>query len=196
MPIPHFADHGALPHFILSDATNPSCRSPYRATMLELVQHFCTSRTRANLLSGLNQYRKHLFDGGFSNGFQWIDGSFVENVEETQRRAPRDIDVVTLYNRPAKYQDDSSSWASDYTNHLRREYFDTFAMKPRFNCDTYDIDLDAGGRPLVRNTTYWFGLFSETRNGSTRKGIVELALPKSSREFSAVELKIAELSND
>ncbi|MVO15082.1 DUF6932 family protein [Parasedimentitalea huanghaiensis] len=187
MPIPEFADHGGLPPFVNGHPTLPNARSPFSATMQEVVERFCTSEHRAKLLKGLNEYRKHLHSGGFVSGSQWIDGSFVEDVERTQKRNPNDIDVVTLYNRPIKYQADPLSWAADYTNYLRNQFFDTLAMKPAYLCDTYDIDLDAGSRPLVRNTTYWFGLFSDMRGSGSKKGILEVPLAVDPMEFTAVD---------
>lgn len=190
MPIPEFAAHGALPPFISGHATDPNARSPYQATMIEVVERFCTSPARAQLLKGLNAYRKHLHAGGFISGTQWIDGSFVENVELLRRRPPNDIDVVTLFNRPVKYQLNVSAWAADFATHLFASYFDTKLMKPQFKCDTYPIDLDAGPRALVRNTTYWHGLFSDMRETHTKKGIIEIPLPVDAMEFLAVEQRI------
>lgn len=187
MPIPEFADHGGLPPFVNGDPTSFNARSPYLATMLELVERFCTSERRAKLLKGLNEYRRHLYSGGFVKGSQWIDGSFVEDVEKTQKRSPNDIDVVTLYHRPFKYQTDPGAWSGDYVSHLRAQFFDTNMMKPVYLCDTYDIDLDAGSRPIVRNTTYWFGLFSDMRGSGSKKGILEVALAVDPMEFLAVD---------
>ncbi|WP_426763559.1 DUF6932 family protein [Hafnia paralvei] len=31
---------------------------------------------------------------GLAEGFQWVDGSFTENVELIERRTPNDVDVV------------------------------------------------------------------------------------------------------
>lgn len=190
MPIPDFADHGGLPPFVNGHATLPDARSPYSATMHELVERFCTSSDRAKLLKGLNEYRKHLHSGGFVTGTQWIDGSFVEDVERTRRRSPNDIDVVTLYHRPIKYQADPMAWASDYVAHLRGKYFDTHSMKPVYYCDTYDIDLDAGARSIVRNSTYWVGLFSDMRGNGAKKGIIEVGLAPDAMEFTAIDQAI------
>lgn len=190
MPIPDFAAHGALPPFISGHATVPGARSPYAATMLDVVERFCTSPDRARLLKGLNRYREHLHSGGFVSGYQWIDGSFVENVEKLRKRSPSDIDVVTLFNRPLKYQADPRSWSEDFEGHLFTSYFDTNAMKPVYRCDTYGIDLDVGSRALVRNSTYWFGLFSDMRDTVSKKGIIEIPLPVDIMEFNAVDSAI------
>lgn len=190
MPIPDFASHGALPPFISGDPTLPNARSPYQTTIHEVVDRFCTSAERAKLLKGLNEYRKHLHSGGFISGSQWIDGSFIENVEVLRKRGPKDIDVVTLFHRPLKYQAEPNGWKIDYEAHLHSAFFDSVRMKPTFHCDTYAVDLDVGSRSLVRNTTYWFGLFSDMRGTHTKKGILEIPLAVDPMEFAAVENSI------
>lgn len=187
MPIPNFEDHGALPPFILGDPTSAHTRSPYQTSMEEVVERFCTSADRARLLKGLNAYRKHLFSGGFLSGSQWIDGSFVENVELKRKRSPSDIDVVTLFNRPLKYQVQPEMWKKDYEASIFDAYFDTRKMKPAYRCDTYAIDLDSGPRSLIRNSTYWFGLFSDMRGSTGKKGILEISLAVDPMEFTVVD---------
>ena len=190
MTIPSFAPHGALPPFTDGDPTNPRARSPYAAEMRVFVERFCTTPPRAKLLKGLNAYRKHLFKGGFVSGYHWLDGSFVENVEVTRKRPPSDIDVITLFNRPIKYQANMASWASDYPTQIHPQYFETRNMKPRFFCDTFAINLDAEARALVRDTTYWFGLFSDIRGSTEKKGIVEIPLATDPMEFDAIDAQI------
>ena len=34
---------------------------------------------------------------GIGSGFQWLDGSFLENVEMTEKRDPGDLDLVTFF---------------------------------------------------------------------------------------------------
>lgn len=174
MPIPNFAPHGALPPFINGNPTEHSGRSPYRASMQEFVERFCTNSHRAKLLKGLNEYRKHLFHGGFVSGQQWLDGSFIENVEISRKRPPADIDIVTLFNRPIKYQGDQMAWENDYAAQIHNSFFNTRVIKPKYWCDSYGVDLDAGARALVRNTTYWFGLFTDMRGSNGKKGIGHL----------------------
>lgn len=184
--IPEFADHGGLPSFVNGDPTIPDARSPFRVSIQSLIDRFCTTKDRATLLKGLNEYRKHLYSGGFIAGSQWIDGSFVENVEKISQRSPNDIDLITLYHRPIKYQQNPQLWALDYQNNLHSRFFNTHSMKKAFYCDTYDIDLDAGAKSIVRNSTYWFGLFSDMRGNGAKKGIVEIELASDPKEFTAI----------
>ncbi|WP_143040253.1 DUF6932 family protein [Albimonas donghaensis] len=190
MPIPNFEATGALPVFCGADAIAPASRSPHQASMIEFVEKFCSSRERARLLLGLNSYRKHLFSGGFLGGAQWIDGSFVEDVEKTRGRAPRDIDVVTLFERPLAYQSAEQKWMSDYRGFIHKSYFSAREMKVMFSCDAYGVDLALSPSIVVRNTTYWFGLFSDIRNSPRKKGIVEIPLSRDPAEFAHLEGEI------
>ena len=47
-------------------------------------------------MAGFLDFRALLHSLGINTGFQWLDGSFMENVELLEQRAPKDIDVVTL----------------------------------------------------------------------------------------------------
>lgn len=92
-PIPSF-DHNLVlpPH-----TGNPTLLgdvSPYEATILEFCQRFSTSPERIQLLKGLISFRLKMIDFGITDGFQWADGSFTENIELSDGRAPRDIDIM------------------------------------------------------------------------------------------------------
>lgn len=59
---------------------------------------------RRELLKGLLEFRSELHRIGLVDGIQWLDGSFIENVEEIEGRHPKDIDVVTfLFKFPDKF---------------------------------------------------------------------------------------------
>lgn len=186
MIIPPFAASGALPPFIDASPTDPAKRSPYQTDMFQLVERFCTSPHRAKLLLGLNAYRQHLFDGGFVSGHQWVDGSFVEDVEVIRGRPPSDIDVITLFNRPIKFQVGGVSWATAYQTTLHWQFFETKNMKPIYSCDTFSIDLDADATSLVSATMYWGGLFTDIKGSTEKKGIVSIPLANDPMEFVAV----------
>jgi hypothetical protein len=154
MPIPNFSSSGVLPSFVNNNPTDPRSRSPYRATIFDVVEAFCTSKERAKLLLGLNKYRKHLFEGGFVNGFQWIDGSFVENVEMTRNKSPQDIDVFTFFERPIQYIGPEIDWRYIFKTQLEPKYFNASIMRPIFCCDTYGTDLGVHPRALVNCVSY------------------------------------------
>lgn len=75
-------------------------RSPYPVALLDVILRFATSPERCKVLKGFLDYRAALHGMGLVNGFQWLDGSFTEQVETLERRSPRDIDVVTFVYTP------------------------------------------------------------------------------------------------
>jgi hypothetical protein len=109
---------------------------------------------------------------GFSQGFQWIDGSFVEDVESSQARDPSDIDVVTFVNTPG------SMTPSDVANllHTHPNLLDPIQAKARYGCDAYLVRLDGLPGRLVRRTAYYFGLFSHRRSDNVWKGMLSMSL--------------------
>ena len=54
------------------------------------------------ILDGFLRFRELLTQAGFVSGFQWVDGSFLENVEMLENRPPNDLDVVTFYIPPGR----------------------------------------------------------------------------------------------
>lgn len=152
-----------------------------------LIDRFCTSRERARILLGLNAYRKALFEEGFLLGEQWIDGSFVEQCERNRGRPPQDIDLLTLFHRPLRYQNDDARWKSDYKNVIHKQLFNPRSNKTAYLCDTYSLDLDGAASDMIKWSCYWFGLFSEQRETGARKGIIKVPLPTDKMEFIKLE---------
>lgn len=173
--IPGFNDGGVLPPFVGGDATGELQlpRSPYRGTMLSLVERFATSRERGTILRGLIGLRAALRAAGLTEGLQWIDGSFVEDCETVKGRAPGDVDVVNLLRRPAALADDDA-WMAFLAANLA--LIDPAQTKATFHCDAYFIDLDTDRTFVVEQTAYWFGLFSHQRDTFRWKGMVQLEL--------------------
>jgi hypothetical protein len=69
--------------------------------MSEVVSALGTSPERSNLLVGLIKYRELLGSFGYIHGVQFVDGSFVEDVETRESRSPGDIDVFSFLIRAA-----------------------------------------------------------------------------------------------
>lgn len=99
--IPDFNHSHVLPPFIGDGPTAASDISPYRGSMLEVTQRFASLPGRRRLIEGLLNYRADLAALGFVRGFQWLDGSFAEDVEAHEQRPPNDIDIVTFAFSPA-----------------------------------------------------------------------------------------------
>jgi hypothetical protein len=168
-----FGISGVLPPFIGADPSNRASTSPYAATATEVVSRFATSAERVALLDGLLRYRAALASIGISNGFQWVDGSFVENCETIRQRPPGDVDVVTFAQRPpAAVQDhDWRQFISANSN-----LFVPQRTKADFSCDAYYIDLNKPASIIVLDTAYFNGLFSHQRDTAMWKGMILVAL--------------------
>lgn len=188
--IPDFNISSVLPPYVGEDGpAQPHSASPYVATMSGVVLRFGTSSARLEILLGLLNYRKALRDQGIESGFQWLDGSFVENVEETRGRPPGDIDVVTFFKRPLGHIDDTSFAEFVKTN---MNLFNPLELKTAFRCDAYAVDLDTDPEYLVGDTSYWYGLFSHQRDSFLWKGMVRVDLSSDDEHAQElVEYKLA-----
>lgn len=169
--IPAFNISGVLPPFLGENPTQRSEMSPYQVSVAEVVRRYATSEDRVKILTGLLDFRAELRAVGFNEGFQWLDGSFVEHVEETRGRAPADVDVVTFAHRPTASLDE---WKYFVNNHL--DLFQPRETKKRYHCDAYFVDLDKKPFLIVDDTRYWFGLFSHQRVTSLWKGMLSVPL--------------------
>lgn len=98
--LPEWNSQGFLPPILPGEKGHSLSRSPYAIGCMELVSCFGTNAQRRSILQGFLDYRKQLHELGLVQGMQWLDGSFVENIEALESRAPNDIDVVTFANIP------------------------------------------------------------------------------------------------
>ena len=169
--IPDFNHSHVLPPF-LGQSHSSATASPYEVGATEFVARFATSSERVALLTGLFRYRAALRAVGFVDGFQWLDGSFVENVEQFRGRVPEDIDVVTFVHPPA------GKPAHEIAGMMRLypELFNRQQCREQFGCDTFLVRLNVPAHRLVRETTYWHGFFSHRRDDQVWKGLVQMPL--------------------
>src|SRR5262249_55533228 len=128
---------------------------------------FATSPERRAILQGLLDFRAALHRMGLVGGFQWLDGSFMEHVELLEKRAPRDIDVVTFLDAlpatfaPTAPDDPGLSHAP---------------AKARFKVDSYLVELDATPpRDLTLLSAYWYSVWSHRRTAEW-KGFLQIDL--------------------
>lgn len=181
--IPEFNQSGVLPPFLPgTDPTNRYSTSPYPVTALQFVQKYATSTDRIAILKGLFQYREKLRNSGIVNGFQWIDGSFVEDVEKIRGRSPADIDLVTFAHRPLEHNN-QSAWEEFFKNNL--DLFKPDLTKSLFKCDAFYVDLSLAASHaeyIVDSTRYWFGLFSHQRESSLWKGMLQIEINCNDKE--------------
>ncbi len=184
LTIPAFTGSGVLPPFLGVDPTIPATVSPYKTTLMEIVDRFSFSPERRAILSGFIAYRAALMAAGLT-GFQWLDGSFLEDVETTQSRNPNDIDCITFVRRPlgcldpAAWQTFTSNNQALLTPHLNKQQYST---------DAYLVDLEIPPESVVQQTAYWFGLFSHRRVTGLWKGMLEVVLQNTADDAAALAL--------
>ena len=145
--------------------------------MSELVSTLGGTPERCNLLYSLLQYRGLLHSFGYVDGVQFIDGSFVENVETREGRDPRDIDIFSFLIRPVQYHGNDPLWQSTGFPQWTGEIVNQSLNKQRYQLDTYAIAVDqAGPLQLMNETIYWYSLFSHKRVTQEWKGFVAVQL--------------------
>jgi hypothetical protein len=184
MVIPSPSHDGVLPPFMPgAEPHERGAMSPYRTEVTEVVGRFSTSPERIEILRGLLDYREALRGIGVTDGFQWLDGSFVEECEKFHGRPPKDIDLITFATRPAEFSS-TETWGELVLS--RPDLFDPATAKEQFKCDAYFVDLGLPPAYLVQTTRYWFGLFSHQRETYLWKGMIEV--PFTSDDSDASQL--------
>ena len=144
----------------------------------------CGTDPRREIFRGLLAYRQALNGLGLTIGFQWLSGSFFEDIEGLESRPPRDVDVVTFCHRPPGAQTDADWDAFQVAN---APLFDPPQIKAAFRCDAYFVDLDIVPWAVVLHTRYWFGLFAH-RRGGLWKGLLEIPLAVSNDDNDAAAM--------
>jgi hypothetical protein len=136
MPIPPFSIDGVLPPYVGPSGPGGFSHdmSPYVASAVEIVSTFGTSGKRKKILAHWLDHRADLRAVGLQQGFQWLDGSFVEDKD------PNDLDVVTFVFRPPTAADDATFNTFLTTN---RHVIDPIQIKARYMLDVFFVDLNA-----------------------------------------------------
>ena len=190
--IPTFNHSHVLPPYAGDSPKQAALSSPYETSAIELVSRLGSTRERRALLSGLFAYRQALRDLGFAQGFQWLDGSFVENIEAFATRAPNDIDVVTFAYKPRGMD------ATQVTALMnsRTDVFVPAQARQHFHCDAYVVPLDGRPERLVAHAAYYQTLFSHRRGDNVWKGLLMLPLQSDDAAATAQLSCIAEGEDD
>lgn len=117
---------------------------------------------------------------GITMGFQWLNGSFTENVEISEGRDPRDLDIVTFYIGQHNVQ-------GPVIATMLPEFSNPILSKASYLLDHYPVDY--GFRPdvTVELTRYWIQLFTHNRNGIW-KGILRIELNTPNEDQQARDL--------
>lgn len=170
--IPAFNHSHVLPPFLGDSPAVAAEVSPYVVSMLDVAQRFAHLPGRRRLIEGLLNYRADLAALGFVRGFQWLDGSFTEDIEAQEERAPNDIDLVTFAYSPVGM----SSTQITQLLQAHPELFETAAAKAKYGCDAFMVPLDKSPVNLVKRATYYFNLFSHRRSDYVWKGLLQIPL--------------------
>lgn len=166
MITPNFDHNNVIPPHT-GDPTSPQDVSPYKCDSLELCKRFATSPQRNKLLLGLLDFRQQLAEFGILEGFQWLDGSFLENIEVSQNRSPNDIDVVTFFIDNGL---DVDTVFKEFPEFIYAE-----KSKSTYGLDHYPVDFGHKPELTVESSRYWIQLFSHNRLGIW-KGMIRLEL--------------------
>jgi hypothetical protein len=182
--IPPWNSGGVIPPVNPINPVTPD-RSPYAVSLAALVLRFGTSADRRRILDGFLRYRSRLHVAGLVDGFQWLDGSFLEHVEMLEGRSPNDLDVVTFFRLPPGTAEATvvgrAPDAFPITGAARA------VLKSTFFVDPYFVYLDLPREALVTNSTYWYSLWSHRRDGSW-KGYLQVDLGPSEDTTAAGHL--------
>ena len=190
--IPPFTHSGVLPPFLGDAPGHSASHAPYRADLVSIVDRFGTNIARLDILDGLLAYREQLATLDLLEGFQWIDGSFVEDCEMRRGRVPGDIDIVTFIRRPEALRPDAL-WVSYMERH--QAVFDALFIpsnaKAQYRCDAYLVEMDVDITSVIEQTHFWFGMFSHSRDGHEWKGILQIPLYDAAQDADARTLLAA-----
>ncbi len=154
--IPDWTVRGVLPPIDEQNPISPE-RSPYKVSLADIIKKFATSTERCNILDGFLRYRESLQKLGFIDGFQWLNGSFMESVEMLEQRVPKDVDVVTFF---------SLNNGCDQAAIIRQNPWlvDLLQIKKDFCVDGYMVDMRQSPKVLIERSAYWYSLWSHRRN--------------------------------
>ncbi|HLD67507.1 MAG TPA: hypothetical protein VJA19_15855 [Pseudomonas sp.] len=122
-----------------------------------MVERFSTSLERCGILEGFLGHRAELHRIGIVSGTQWLDGSFMENVEMLEGRAPNDMDVVT-------FADVSTAVQQALTPPDLQKLVDNPWIKTAYKVDFYLILLSETPENLIEIAAYWYSMWSHRRS--------------------------------
>lgn len=184
--IPTWNASGVIPP-VSSTAPTSAERSPYLVSLSEFVLRYATSAKRQQILVGYLRYRGRLHSAGLTTGFQWIDGSFLENIEVTETRDPNDLDVVTFFSLPVGLtQQQVQARAPDAFPVTRAE---RATFKTAFLVDPYFVSLGSRASILVQQSAYWYSMWSHRRD-ATWKGFLQIDLDPAEDPLAAIQLQV------
>lgn len=158
--IPEWNPEGLLPPINEQNPTGTD-RSPYEIDLLALIGRFAISQDRCQILDGYLSHRSELHRMGMAEGFQWLNGSFAENIELIDQRAPRDIDVVTFTFAGDEFYDALQPGQLRLLGATREA---KSFLKHQYKVDFYLQSLRDPPERLVEMTSYWYSMWAHRRS--------------------------------
>ncbi len=178
MPIPKLNGSGVLPPHE-GDPTKQAGTSPYPTTTLELCMTFGTTPERRAVLNGFLAFRAALRRLQLVNGFQWVDGQFLED-DRRKKKGPDHIQVVTFCH-PSPLFDDPQHAALVGTVKSRKK------TRQQFHVDHMPVILSWPPETVIDHTRHWCGLLSHQRETGVWKGLLKLDLNTPSEDTAALQ---------
>ena len=172
--IPDWNSQGVVSPVDPHDPTSPN-RSPYVVSLVEFVRKFSITPERIGILRGFLEYRAALHTIELTEGFQWLDGSFLEHKERRLAKPPGDIDVVTFFQLPPSTSE-SELVERDFSLFDPAQHEN---LKIRFGVDSNFQPLYVPVERLVKGSNYWYGLWSHQRETLIWKGFCQVPLAPS-----------------
>jgi hypothetical protein len=181
MPIPPFTVDGVLPPYVGPNGPGGAAEdlSPYEASAVEVVASFGTSPNRQDILRRWLDHRAQLRAVGIIQGFQWLDGSFLE------RKEPADLDTVTFTYRPA-HAVQPADWHGFLMANVH--LFQHGQVKLNFRVDAMFVDLHGHPETIVDVARYYVGLFSHRRDDELWKGMLKVRLENAADDTDALAI--------
>jgi hypothetical protein len=165
--IPLWNHQGVIPPIDEQDPTSPS-RAPYPTDVRQVIERFSTTLERCDILSGFLSHRAEMHRMGIVSGTQWLDGSFMEDVEMLEGRAPGDIDVAT-------FADVSIAVQQALTPDDIQKLTDNPWIKATYKVDFYITLLSDPPQVLIEIAAYWYSMWSHRRSQQW-KGFLSVSL--------------------
>lgn len=170
---PKWTTSGVLPPFLGAEPTRAAEMAPYPLKASEFCARFATSPERKEILRGWLRYRSDLRALGINSGFQWLDGSFVEDCETLRNRPPDDLDLVTFAPVPPGVKDAAALQQIISDN---SKLFSPDDAKGEYHCHAFYVSFNLRPDLMVNLTRFYFGLFSHQRVTGIWKGMLQVAL--------------------
>ncbi len=155
--IPTWNSQGVLPPVRPGAVGSSTDRAPYRVTLENLINQLASSPARAKIMQGFLDHRAALHQVGILSGFQWVNGSYLEDIESLELRPPNDMDVITFY--PFSVGRDEMMLLQRYP-----KIFDSQYSKGEYSVDAYFYPIGIENtQSTIRWITYWYSMWSHTR---------------------------------